>query len=43
MARVPYQNAADLPEEYRDLLARPINLFRALSNSPGCFYVVSSR
>jgi len=35
MARVPYFDRADLPPEHQDLLKRPINLFRALVNSPG--------
>jgi alkylhydroperoxidase family enzyme len=35
MARVPYLDRADLPSEHQDLLNRPINLFRALVNSPG--------
>jgi len=36
MARLPYLDAADLREEDRDLLARPINLNRALVHSvPG--------
>lgn len=35
MARVRYFDRADLPAEHRDLLNRPINLFRALVNSPG--------
>src|SRR5580704_7853041 len=35
MARVPYFDRADLPPEHQDLLNRPINLFRALVNSPG--------
>src|SRR6516162_3422390 len=34
MARVPYFDRADLPPEHQDLLNRPINLFRALVNSP---------
>jgi alkylhydroperoxidase family enzyme len=34
MAIVPYLTAEDLSEEQRELLARPINLFRALANSP---------
>ncbi|OLT15458.1 carboxymuconolactone decarboxylase [Pseudonocardia sp. CNS-139] len=34
MALVPYLTEADLSEADRDLLARPINLFRALVNSP---------
>lgn len=34
MALVPYVDPADLLEEDRALLARPINLFRALANSP---------
>lgn len=37
MARVPYLSADDLPEKYRDLLSRPINLFRGLANSPEAF------
>lgn len=35
MALVPYLTQDDLPAEDRELLARPINLFRALANSPG--------
>jgi alkylhydroperoxidase family enzyme len=35
MARVPYLDRADLAPEHRDLLDRPINLFRALVHSPG--------
>ncbi|GAA1313247.1 carboxymuconolactone decarboxylase family protein [Pseudonocardia xinjiangensis] len=34
MALVPYLSESDLAEEDRPLLARPINLFRALANSP---------
>lgn len=34
MARVPYLDPADLAPENRDLLARNLNLFRALVNSP---------
>ncbi len=34
MALVPYVSEGDLPPEDRHLLARPINLFRALANSP---------
>ncbi len=35
MARVPYLDAEDLPEEYRHLLDdRPINLRRAMANLP---------
>ena len=37
MARIPYLDAEDLPEDQRDLLARPANLFRALVNSPDAF------
>jgi AhpD family alkylhydroperoxidase len=33
-ARVPYLNAQDLGEADRDLLGRPINLFRALAHNP---------
>ena len=34
MARVPYLNPSDLAPNNRDLLARNINLFRALTHSP---------
>ena len=34
MARVPYLDPSDLSAEDQDLLKRPINLFRALVNSP---------
>ena len=34
MARVPYLEPADLAPQNRDLLARNINLYRALVNSP---------
>ena len=34
MARVPYLEQADLAPQNRDLLARNINLYRALVNSP---------
>ena len=34
MARLPYLDASDLAPEHRDLLARPINLYRALVHSP---------
>lgn len=34
MARVPYLEPSDLPEADRDLLKRPIALFKALVNSP---------
>jgi alkylhydroperoxidase family enzyme len=34
MARVPYLSESDLADADRHLLARPINLFRALANSP---------
>lgn len=34
MARVPYFDKDDLPPEHKDLLARGINLHRALVNSP---------
>ena len=34
MARVPYLEPADLAEADRDLLKRPITLFKALVNSP---------
>jgi alkylhydroperoxidase family enzyme len=37
VARVPYRSAEELPAEYRDLLSRPINLFRGLANSPEAF------
>ena len=34
MARVPYLDQQDLAAEHRDLLARSVNIFRALVNSP---------
>jgi alkylhydroperoxidase family enzyme len=34
MALVPYLSESDLDEADRDVLARPINLFRGLANSP---------
>lgn len=34
MARVPYLNQSDLAADDQALLVRPINLFRALANSP---------
>ena len=34
MARVPYLDQSDLPAEHKDLLARSINLFRAMVHSP---------
>lgn len=34
MARVPYLEAEDLAPEHRDLLKRPINLYKAMVNSP---------
>jgi alkylhydroperoxidase family enzyme len=34
MARVPYLDQSDLPPEHKDLLARNINLFRAMVHSP---------
>ena len=34
MARVPYLERSDLPAEHQDLLARNINLSRALAHSP---------
>lgn len=37
MARLPYLNQEDLPEEHKNLLARPANLFRVLANSPEAF------
>jgi alkylhydroperoxidase family enzyme len=37
VARVPYRSAEELAEEHRDLLSRPINLFRGLANSPEAF------
>lgn len=39
MARVPYLNEEDLPEDYRQYLSRPITLFRGLANSPGALKV----
>ncbi|MFD5225983.1 carboxymuconolactone decarboxylase family protein [Microbacterium sp. NPDC058342] len=38
-ARVPYRDAQDLAPQDRDLMSRPINLFRALANSPGALRV----
>jgi alkylhydroperoxidase family enzyme len=35
VARLPYLDAADLAPEDRDLLVRPIHLYRAMVNSPG--------
>ena len=35
MARLPYLDAQDLAPADRDLLARPINLFRLMVHSPG--------
>ena len=34
MARVPYLDPSDLSPEDRDLLSRPITLYRAMANSP---------
>jgi alkylhydroperoxidase family enzyme len=34
MARVPYLDPSDLAPKHRDLLARNINLFRAMAHSP---------
>ncbi len=34
MARIPYLNKEDLPPEHQGLLARDINLMKALANSP---------
>ena len=34
MARLPYLDAADVAPEYRDLLSRGLNLYRALVHSP---------
>lgn len=39
MARVPYKDVDSLPEDYKPLLKRPINLFRTLANSPGALKV----
>lgn len=35
MARLPYIEPAALPAEERDLLVRPIHLYRAMVNAPG--------
>ena len=35
MARLPYLDVDDLKDEDKELLKRPINLFRQLTNSPG--------
>ena len=37
MARVPYVSPEELEPRFQELLKRPINLFRALSNSPVAF------
>jgi alkylhydroperoxidase family enzyme len=37
MARLPYLDQEDLPEEQRSLLSRPANLFRVLVHSPEAF------
>src|SRR5690606_11222739 len=34
VARLPYLDREDLPEEHRPLLDRPINLFRGLAHNP---------
>ena len=34
MARLPYRDKSDLAPEHQDLLARNINLFRAMTHSP---------
>ena len=34
MARVPYLDQSDLPPQYKELLARPIALNRAMANHP---------
>ncbi|HUP72376.1 MAG TPA: carboxymuconolactone decarboxylase family protein [Acidimicrobiales bacterium] len=34
MARVPYLEPEQVPQQYRSLLARPATLFKALGNSP---------
>ena len=41
MARVPYLEPEDLPEEHRDLISRPINLLRAMANNPDAMQVFS--
>ena len=35
MARLPYLQPADLKPEDRDLLVRPVHLYRAMANAPG--------
>ncbi len=35
MARLPYRDAADLAPQDRDLLVRPVNIYRAMVNAPG--------
>ena len=37
MARLPYLNQEDLPEDQRQLLQRPANLYRLLVHSPDAF------
>jgi alkylhydroperoxidase family enzyme len=39
LARVPYKDVDDLPQSHQGYLKRPINLFRALANSPGALKV----
>ena len=41
MARLPYLDPGDLAPEDRDLLKRPINLFRQLVHSPGAARALS--
>ena len=41
MARVPYLDKQDLPEDQQHLIARPINLLRALANNPDAMQVFS--
>lgn len=41
MARVPYLEPEDLPEEHRHLISRPINLLRSLANNPEAMQVFS--
>ena len=35
MARLKYLDVQDLAESDRDILDRPVNLYRAMANSPG--------
>ena len=42
MARVPYVDNKDLPEQYRNQLSSDANVTRALSNSPQLAFLSGS-